>query len=157
MSSEICRNPRAYKGFIKDKSAQDRSGAQVTYWESRINSQMPKGEPMASGRSGNNVEGQMMSETAKNSSNESGKEKLIYSTGVEKPTLGEVLWEARITRETVDPHARLDYSVYHQPERLSEALQREREGKLTRRWHGYLRDVRAWFAAEHKVAFRGDR
>ena len=156
MGSETCRRPKALRNYLENRRVDYKSGLQIAVFEGTVRLHYNHGDSSLVVNSRGFERQNSEAQDLYNSNNDKSEERVVYSVGSEKPTLGSVLWEAGVTPESIDPHARLDYSVYYQPERLSEALQREREGSLTRRWQGYLRDVRAWFAVEHKVAFRTD-
>ena len=82
------------------------------------------------------------------------KERLVYSRGEERPTIGERLWQAWVTRKVGDIHAALDDPKATQAQRISEALRNERQGTLTARWLGYLRSMRQRVTTEFNIAIR---
>jgi len=153
MSAEnLCRRSTVLHQFMRLRNEDRRSFAHMAYWEDRLISRRMLGEPISI-RSA--VKAHDPEENLRDDAQlVEVEERVVYTTGIEKPSIAQRLREAGITREAVDPHALLDDLEASQAARWSEALKRERQGSLTKRWAAYLSHVRAYLISDHVLAFR---
>lgn len=80
--------------------------------------------------------------------------RMIYSAGDDRPTIEEELSQAIVAKEIEDSFVESESPDDSQARKLSEALKREREGRVTTGVNGYLDYVRRKLARAHRLAFR---
>ena len=146
----ICRRPQALPRFIKSRRAEQISLAHQVYWEDRLSPRKTAGEQI----SRRLPKAQPHPDIEARADTVVIEERVVYSRGANKPTIGEKLLFSGVTREAVNPHFYLDDPNSSQTARLSEALKHEKQGSLTKRGAAYLSHVRAYLAVDHLLAFR---